>query len=190
MLDKKNKNISPKEKATQQEKHEFCKQTFIKLQEKTSLVQLGKRGRELIKERVNTEEQIKRRRSRSRSKPRDKSVDKNEIEIVVVSPGTEQEQIFENPEGGFCDIKIFENQVQKNIQQQDKVLDQISQGLDDLQQIANDANKQLSIQKCQLQQTDEKMNTVNQNLKTTNRRLKNLLEKYGGASRFVCFVFF
>ncbi len=79
------------------------------------------------------------------------------------------------------------------MEEQDKILSEISRGLDDLKELANEANKQLVLQGAMLQQMDEKMDTTINNFKVANKRLKDILEESGGMSRWcpimICLIF-
>jgi hypothetical protein len=79
---------------------------------------------------------------------------------------------------------VYMTKVNKNISEQNKILDQIGKGLDDLKDIAMNANKQLTIQDNMLDQTDVKMDINIQHLKTANGQLKTILEESGGSSRW------
>lgn len=82
-------------------------------------------------------------------------------------------------------MQAFEKKVAQNMHEQDIQLEQIGQGLDDLLDLAQNMNKELVKQEYMLQQTDAKMDQQIQNFKTANMKLKDLLEKSGGSSRWV-----
>ncbi len=127
-----------------------------------------------VERRRQREQEARERRDRARKNRKNGKKDKDDIDeddFKDVGAKTEQEQ-------------AFEQQVHQNMQDQDKILDEISKGLDDLKELATEANKHLTVQAAMLEQVDAQMDkTINQ-FKTANRRLKDLLEESGGMSRW------
>ena len=118
--------------------------------------------------------EAKERREKSR---RSRRLRKGESGIDDEDFGQSQQPVSEQEQA-------FEEKVQGNMAEQDKMLAEISAGLDELKELATEASKQLTIQKAMLDQVDDKMDTTMRQFKTANARLKNLLEESGGMSRW------
>lgn len=120
------------------------------------------------------EEKTRARRERlkkNRKGRKGKDGDIDEDDFKDVGPRSEQEQ-------------AFEQQVQQNMDEQNKILDEISKGLDDLKDLANEANKQLTVQGAMLEQVDQQMEATIGKFKAANKRLKDILESSGGMERW------
>jgi len=80
--------------------------------------------------------------------------------------------------------EAFMVMVEENQAKQDELLTEIGKGLDELHQMALDMNKILTQQEHMLAETDKQMEETTKKFKTANRRLKELLDQSGGASRW------
>lgn len=121
-----------------------------------------------IREKEKTVEIQKRRTSRKK-KSNNYNIDEH---IEHVENSSEQEL-------------VFMKKVEDNYKDQDIILKQIEDGLDDLLNLAQTMNKELGIQKIMLDDVDNIMEENIVKLKTANKKLKDILDKSGGASRWV-----
>lgn len=88
----------------------------------------------------------------------------------------------------------FMQEYTTTLQEQDQLLDQISQGMDELKNIAIDMGKELKRQKLDLDKLDEKVDTNRDKLKKANKSLKEILTSDSSCcvwmTRFILAVIF
>lgn len=86
----------------------------------------------------------------------------------------------------------FMAEVEKNEEEQNILLDEISRGMDELKQISLDINKEFKVQEHLITTIDHKVEVNTTKIKTANRRMKDILEKSGGMGlwcpRLMCLV--
>jgi hypothetical protein len=174
MKDQKRKNDKLDEKvlADRSEMVQLLGKEIQRLSELNATVRVQKTAAELnIEERREKRAQQKREAREQRRKKRGKSTDGIEMDDELNVPISQQEQ-------------EFQNQVDKNIAEQDQILDLISAGLDELKELSLDMNKNLKLQSAMLEEVDEKMDKTIAQFKSANSRLQDILDQSGGVSRW------
>jgi hypothetical protein len=117
-----------------------------------------------------------------RKKEKDVEIQKRRTSHKKKSNIDEHIEHVENP---FEQELVFMKKVEDNYKDQDIILKQIEDGLDDLLNLARDINKELGVQKIMLDDVDNIMEENIVKLKTANKKLKDILDKSGGTSRWV-----
>jgi len=96
-----------------------------------------------------------------------------------VGPTTAQEQ-------------MFADEVEKNQNEQNEMLDEISKGMTDLLELGQNMNATLQLQNAMLGEMEEKLDDTIEKFQTANSRLKQVLDESGGVAtwcpRLICFV--
>jgi hypothetical protein len=118
---------------------------------------------------------LEKRKNRRRKDGDDQEDWGNDLEMVQSGAGSEKEQAF---------LK----KVELAREQEEEMLQMISQGLTELHQLATTLNKLLKQQQMLLDDVEDKMDRVQEKLDGNNKRLDNILEKTGGLVRFIPFL--
>merc|ERR1719445_811370 len=81
--------------------------------------------------------------------------------------------------------QAFVDEVNRNREKEDEMLDQISKGLDELKNLGTDINNTLSYHNEMLKGVDEELQNVAAQFESGNQRLQNLLDAQGGPTRWL-----
>lgn len=125
------------------------------------------------------QKRLERRQKRRRKNGlEDEGADANDfaegLEMIDTTPATENEQ-------------MFLRKVEQAREQEEEMLQLISQGLTELHELAQSLNKLLKQQQMLIDEVDEKMDVVQKKLDSNNKRLDHVLKVTGGMMRFVPF---
>jgi len=126
---------------------------------------------------------------RDRRRQKNKSVTNNEagpvdIEIADIRV---QEQDHENSAGIPTEpqtILKFAQEVDRNRQQENDMLDGILIGMNELYDISSNLNRDINVSSQIIQQVDSKMDRAIVTTKTANIRMKEMIEQHGGVTRW------
>ncbi len=107
----------------------------------------------------------------------------------IRSPNTIDSANIVTAEEPSAEVQLFERKVDENRQKQDVVLTKINDGLTELKEIATDIKVNLAKQDEMVDQVGIKMDDQIKVFRSGNKKLKDLLEKTGGSSKWCCVIF-